>query len=44
VHTIRHDQTWHPLGTWRVAGIRNHRSGNVIGSIPSRPLRHWVFK
>jgi hypothetical protein len=43
-HAIRHDQTWYPLGTWRVTGISNYRTRLVLGEIPDRPLRHWVFK
>lgn len=43
-HAIRHDQTWHPLGTWAVIGFRNYRDGLTLGEVPDRPLRHWVFK
>jgi hypothetical protein len=46
-HAIRHDQSCLPLGTWRVTGIRDYSAGALIaplGTIPDRPLRHWVFK
>lgn len=44
VHSIRHDQTWRNLGTYKVIGIASFEDGSIVGEVPAKKIPHWVFK
>jgi hypothetical protein len=43
-HTIIHDQTHRDMGRYEVVGFIDFKSGQQMGQVPDRKLRHWVFK
>jgi hypothetical protein len=43
-HEIHHDQTFRNFGFFTVTGIRNYKTSEVTGEVPSKKLPHWVFK
>lgn len=42
-HYIQHDQTMRDLGQFKVVGIALP-DGTTSGEVPSRKIKHWVFK
>jgi hypothetical protein len=44
VHELYHDQTGAQMGSYKVVGVKDFKSGESTGMIPNIAIKHAVFK